>query len=127
VSPLTVVNRFSTSLRGLFALERVSECNRAAFVKATRELEYPESDITGIGLLLLVCALLYLFPRTSILGAIVLTGYLGGRDREPDSLPSELVQRVLRVCIRVPGMGRSGVAGRSRSRPLMEDMTLVSA
>jgi hypothetical protein len=28
--------------------------------------------------LLLVCTLLYLFPRTSILGAILLTGYMGG-------------------------------------------------
>ena len=50
----------------------------AAVVKATRELGYPESDIVGIGVVLLVCTALYLFPRTSILGAILLTGYLGG-------------------------------------------------
>src|SRR5215469_9560790 len=47
-------------------------------VKATRELGYPESQIVGIGVTLLVCTLLYLFPRTSIFGAILLTGYLGG-------------------------------------------------
>lgn len=47
-------------------------------VKATRDLGYPESDIVGIGVLLLGCTLLYLFPRSSILGAILLTGYLGG-------------------------------------------------
>jgi len=47
-------------------------------VKATRDLGYPESEIVGIGVTLLVCTLLYLFPRTSILGAILLTGYLGG-------------------------------------------------
>ena len=47
-------------------------------VKATRNLGYPESDIVGIGLLLLACTLLYIFPRTGILGAILLTGYLGG-------------------------------------------------
>jgi len=47
-------------------------------VKATQELGYPESAIVGIGVVLLVCTLLYLFPRTSILGAILLTGYLGG-------------------------------------------------
>jgi len=47
-------------------------------VKATRELGYPESDIVGIGAVLLACTLLYIFPRTSILGAILLTGYLGG-------------------------------------------------
>ena len=50
----------------------------AAVVKATVELGYPESDIIGIGVALLVCTLLYVFPRTSILGAILLTGYLGG-------------------------------------------------
>ncbi len=47
-------------------------------VKATRDLGYPEADIVGIGLVLLVCTLLYLIPRTSILGAVLLTGYLGG-------------------------------------------------
>src|SRR5262250_3061059 len=50
----------------------------AVVVKATRELGYPESDIVGIGVVLLACTLLYVFPRTSILGAILLTGYLGG-------------------------------------------------
>jgi hypothetical protein len=47
-------------------------------VKATLELGYPESSIVGIGVLLLVCTLIHLIPRTSILGAILLTGYLGG-------------------------------------------------
>ena len=50
----------------------------AVVVKATRDLGYPESDIVGIGVVLLVCTLLYVFPRTSILGAILLTGHLGG-------------------------------------------------
>jgi DoxX-like family len=50
----------------------------AVVVEATRQLGYPESDIVGIGVLLLTCTLLYIFPRTSILGAILLTGYLGG-------------------------------------------------
>jgi hypothetical protein len=47
-------------------------------VQATLQLGYPESTIVGIGLALLACTLLYLIPRTSILGAILLTGYLGG-------------------------------------------------
>ena len=37
-----------------------------------------ESTIAGIGMALFVCTVLYLFPRTSILGAVLLTGYLGG-------------------------------------------------
>lgn len=32
----------------------------------------------GLGILLLVCTLLYATPRTSLLGAVLLTGYLGG-------------------------------------------------
>jgi hypothetical protein len=32
----------------------------------------------GLGILLLVCTLLYAVPRTAMLGAILLTGYLGG-------------------------------------------------
>jgi uncharacterized protein YndB with AHSA1/START domain len=41
-------------------------------------LGYPESLALGIGLLELVCTIVYLIPRTSVLGAILLTGYLGG-------------------------------------------------
>jgi hypothetical protein len=47
-------------------------------VQATVHLGYPESAIVGIGVALLVSTLLYLMPRTSILGAVLLTGYLGG-------------------------------------------------
>lgn len=47
-------------------------------LEATVQLGYPESVIVGIGLTLLACTALYLFPRTSTLGAILLTGYLGG-------------------------------------------------
>jgi hypothetical protein len=44
----------------------------------TRRLGYPESTIVGIGIALLTCTVLYLIPRTTLLGAILLTGYLGG-------------------------------------------------
>ena len=50
----------------------------APAVEATTQLGYPESAVFGIGLVLLVCIVLYVFPRTSVLGAILLTGYLGG-------------------------------------------------
>jgi hypothetical protein len=46
-------------------------------VEGTVRLGYPESVVVGIGVLLLVCTLLCV-PRTSILGAMLLTGYLGG-------------------------------------------------
>jgi len=50
----------------------------AVVVEATLQLGYPESAIVGIGVVLLISTLLYLIPRTAILGAILLTGYLGG-------------------------------------------------
>jgi len=47
-------------------------------VEGTVEFGYNESVVFGIGLTLLVCTILYAIPRTAILGAILLTGYLGG-------------------------------------------------
>ena len=41
-------------------------------------LGYPERLALGIGIIELACAIVYVIPRTSILGAILLTGYLGG-------------------------------------------------
>jgi len=50
----------------------------AAVVEGTVKLGYSESVILPLGIVLLVCTVIYLIPRTSILGAILLTGYLGG-------------------------------------------------
>jgi hypothetical protein len=50
----------------------------APVVTAFAHLGLPESTAVGIGILLLACTALYAIPRTSILGAILLTGYLGG-------------------------------------------------
>jgi hypothetical protein len=47
-------------------------------VQATVQLGYPESTIVRIGIALLASTLLYVIPRTSVFGAILLTGYLGG-------------------------------------------------
>ena len=47
-------------------------------IKATVELGYAESVIVPLGIVLLTCTILYLVPRTAVLGAILLTGYLGG-------------------------------------------------
>jgi hypothetical protein len=47
-------------------------------VKTTVQLGFPESVILCLGIVLLACTVLYLIPHTSILGAVLLTGYLGG-------------------------------------------------
>lgn len=47
-------------------------------VEATVKLGYPESVIVGLGIVVVSATILYLIPNTSILGTIILTGYLGG-------------------------------------------------
>jgi len=49
-----------------------------AVIQGTLELGYPESVITTLGVILLISTLLYLFSKTAFIGAILLTGYLGG-------------------------------------------------
>lgn len=43
-----------------------------------KQFGYPEGVILGLGITELACTILYVIPRTSVLGAILLTGYLGG-------------------------------------------------
>jgi hypothetical protein len=50
----------------------------AIVVETTVQLGYPASVILPLGIVLLVCTVLYVIPRTAVLGAILLTGYLGG-------------------------------------------------
>lgn len=50
----------------------------APVVEGFVRLGYPGSLALGIGILELACAFVYLIPRTSVLGAILLTGFLGG-------------------------------------------------
>ena len=47
-------------------------------IQATLQLGYPESTITTIGVLAIICAIIYAIPRSAFLGAILLTGFLGG-------------------------------------------------
>ena len=49
-------------------------------IDATREIGWPVDPMTlaALGLILLAAIALYAFPRTAVLGAILLTGYLGG-------------------------------------------------
>jgi len=60
---------------GVFKLVRPTP---AAVVEAMNKLGYPPTLTVTIGLLLLVCVVVYIIPRTAVLGAILLTGYLGG-------------------------------------------------
>jgi len=69
-----------TILPSLFLLsDGVMKLFKPRFVvEATMQLGYQESAILPIGIILVICTVLYLIPITSVLGAILLTGYLGG-------------------------------------------------
>ncbi len=47
-------------------------------VQGTVQYGYAESTIVPLGIVLLACTAAYIIPRTAVLGAILLTGYLGG-------------------------------------------------
>ncbi|XXF76287.1 DoxX family protein [Myxococcaceae bacterium GXIMD 01537] len=47
-------------------------------MEGTAQLGYPLDVVFPLGVVLLVCVLTYVAPRTSVWGAILLTGYLGG-------------------------------------------------
>jgi len=47
-------------------------------VEATTQIGYPVEVIRPLGVICLVCTVLYAVPRTAVLGAILLTGFLGG-------------------------------------------------
>jgi len=48
------------------------------FAEGIEHLGWTESQMFALGILELSCTIIYLIPRTSVLGAILLTGYLGG-------------------------------------------------
>ena len=79
-TPALWAGRIISALAVLFLIFDgvVKALKLAPAVEATVQLGYPESLIIGIGVIELACLAVYVIPRTSILGAILLTGYLGG-------------------------------------------------
>jgi hypothetical protein len=47
-------------------------------LEASKQLGFSEGSIFGVGLVLLACTVTYLVPRFSLVGALLITGYLGG-------------------------------------------------
>jgi len=69
-----------TALIALFLLfdSSVKILRLTPAMDANAGLGYPPSVILPIGIAELICLILFIVPRTSIFGAILLTGYLGG-------------------------------------------------
>jgi len=64
-------------------------------VEGTIALGYPVELVQWIGIAELVCLVVYLVPRTSVLGGLLLTGYLGGAVATHVRISSPLATHVL--------------------------------
>lgn len=74
------IARVLTAVSVLFLVfDGVTKIMNVDAVKAAMvELGYPNGVARGLGVLILLCVAVYLVPRTAVLGAILLTGFLGG-------------------------------------------------
>lgn len=64
-------------------------------VEGTIQLGYPAESVMAIGLIELLCLAAYVFPRTAIPGAVLLTGYLGGAVATHVRVGSPLLTHIL--------------------------------
>ena len=64
-------------------------------LETTAELGWPIGSVRPLGLVLLLLTALYVLPRTSLLGAILLTGYLGGAVATHARVASPLLSHTL--------------------------------
>ena len=64
-------------------------------IDGTIQLGYPRDIVFTLGLILLVCVVAYMIPRTAVLGAVLLTAYLGGAVATHVRVASPLFTHVL--------------------------------
>ncbi len=70
LSGIAIVMLFFDSITKILKVDGV--------VKAAVQSGYPVSLLSTIGTILLVCLIVYAIPRTAAIGAMLITGYLGG-------------------------------------------------
>lgn len=78
--PMRWTGRIISGLAVLFLLFDgvIKLINIQPVVDSSIQLGLPVDLAPRVGILLLVCLAVYLIPQTAVLGAILLTGYLGG-------------------------------------------------
>jgi DoxX-like protein len=81
-------------------------------LEATAQLGFRPSSIALTGGLLLVCTLVYAIPRTSVIGAVLLTGYLGGAVAAQLRVGNPLFETVFPIIM--GSMIWAGILGRDR-------------
>ena len=64
-------------------------------IDGTLQLGYPRDSVFSLGVILLSCVVAYAVPRTSVLGALLLTGYLGGAVATHVRVQNPLLSHVL--------------------------------
>jgi len=74
------IGRVLTGLSGAFLLldSGIKLAKARVAVEGSVALGYPATVVFGLGVVLLACTALFLLPRTAVVGAVLLTGYLGG-------------------------------------------------
>ena len=105
-------------------------------IDGTIQLGYPRDIVFGLGVTLLSCVVTYVIPRTSVLGALLLTGYLGGAVATHVRVANPLFSHVLfptyvaallwgGLILRDPRL-RALAAGQTRTAGLTSSMRRVS-
>jgi len=64
-------------------------------IETSAQLGWPAETALPLGVILLICTLLYAYPRTAVFGAILLTAYLGGAVATHVRIGSPLFSHVL--------------------------------
>ncbi len=92
--------RFGYALTGVTALfftidAGIKLLRLPEVLETTSQLGWPASSVVPLGIILLGATLLYVLRKTSILGAILLTGYLGGAVATHARIDSPLLTHTL--------------------------------
>ena len=118
----------STLLVLFLLLDAVMKFDKPAPVlQACAQLGLPLNLVSTIGAILLVCTVPYAIPRTSILGAILLTGYFGGAVLSNLRVGNPLFTNTLSRCISAHGPGSDSICGTSAFGRLSRSGARLSA
>ena len=64
-------------------------------LETTEQIGWPVASVVPLGIVLLLCTALYALPQTSVLGAVLLTAYLGGAVATQARIGSPIVSHML--------------------------------
>ena len=64
-------------------------------LETTAEIGWPVASVVPLAIVLLICTALYVFPPTAVLGAVLLTAYLGGAVATHARIGSPIFSQIL--------------------------------